>query len=226
MKLLLASAGFFTPEIIAKAEELVGKKRSEINVAIINEAYAVEHDNNLRWVLDELNKIKDNFGGNLELINLLALDIDTVEKRINKCDIIFVVGGNTDYLMSVMVKTGFAKLLPKLLKTKVYVGSSAGSMVPGRRVSTGAYEEIYGESDDFHVTRYMELVDFALKPHMNNPLFPNNNSKMLLKVTKNYAGTVYGLADDSAIVVNDEKVQIIGSKSVKIIDGELADISI
>jgi len=73
------------------------------------------------------------------------------------------------------------------------------------------------------VAQYMEVVNFALKPHLNNPLFPSNNPNMLLKVTKNYSGTAYGLTDDSAIVVNDEKVQITGSKPVKIINGELAD---
>ncbi|MGI8935211.1 MAG: Type 1 glutamine amidotransferase-like domain-containing protein, partial [Phormidesmis sp.] len=56
---------------------------------------------------------------------------------------IFVNGGSIDYQMYVFKKSGFAKLLPKLLETKVYVGSSAGSMVIGKRVSTEAYHKIY-----------------------------------------------------------------------------------
>src|SRR5260221_3698607 len=105
LKLILCSEGFYTEEIVAKCEELVGKPRASINIAIINEAYAVEHDNNLRWVLDNLNLVKDNFGGNLELVNLLALDIATVKERIQQNDVIFVVGGNKEYLMSVFNKT-------------------------------------------------------------------------------------------------------------------------
>ena len=49
MKLLLTSNGFVTPEIISKCEELAGKPKSELNVAVINEAYAVEHDDH-RWI--------------------------------------------------------------------------------------------------------------------------------------------------------------------------------
>src|SRR3989344_1367597 len=141
MKLILCSEGFYTEEIVIKCEELVGKPRSAISIAVINEAYAVDHDNNLPWVLENLNMIKNNFGGNLELVNLLALDIKTIKERIMHHDVIFVVGGHTDYLMNVFNTTGFSKILPELLKTKVYVGSSAGSMVLGKRLSSEAYKK-------------------------------------------------------------------------------------
>lgn len=38
MKLILASSGLANEEIITALEEMVGKPRAEINVAIINEA--------------------------------------------------------------------------------------------------------------------------------------------------------------------------------------------
>jgi dipeptidase E len=211
MKLLLCSEGFHTPEIVAKCEELVGKKRDVISVAVINEAYAVEHDNNLRWILPTLNEVKDNFGGKLELVNVLALDIATVKQRIEQHDVIFVLGGNTDYLMSVFNKTGFAHLLPELLKTKVYVGSSAGSMVMGKRLSAGVYEKIYGERDLYGVGRYFELIDIALFPHLHSQLFPMRK-EMLLAAAGDNTGTIYGLQDDSAIVVEDDKIYTIGSE--------------
>lgn len=211
MKLLLCSEGFYTEEIVAKCEELVGKKRDTISIAVINEAYAVEHDNNLRWILPTLNEVKNNFGGKLELVNLLALDIDVVRERIEQHDVIFVVGGNTDYLMSVFNKTGFAKLLPDLLKTKVYVGSSAGSMVMGKRLSAKAYEEIYGERDLYGVGKYFELIDIAIMPHMNSSIFPHRK-EMLLKAASGHEGVIYGLQDDAAIVVEDESMYTIGSE--------------
>lgn len=81
IKLLLASAGLFTPEIIAKCVELVGKPQDEINFGVINEAYAVEHGDH-GWVLNDLNRIKDNFKGRMEFVNLLALDIEAVKARL------------------------------------------------------------------------------------------------------------------------------------------------
>ncbi len=211
MKLLLCSEGFYTKEIVAKCEELVGKSRDSINIAVINEAYAVEHKNNLRWVLNNLNEVKDNFGGNLELVNLLALDIKTIQERIEKNDVIFVVGGNTDYLMSAFNKAGLSKLLPELLKSKVYVGSSAGSMILGKRLSTEAYKKIYGERSVYGIDKYLELVDIAIMPHLDSPNFPNRKETLLEAVQK-HSGIVYGLRDDSAIVVDGENISTIGSE--------------
>lgn len=211
MKLLLCSEGFHTQEIVAKCEELVGKKRDTINVAVINEAYAVEHDDNLRWVVATLNNVQKNFGGKLELVNLLVLDSDTVKQRIEQHDVIFVVGGNTDYLMSVFSKTGFSRLLPDLLKTKVYVGSSAGSMVMGQRLSAKAYKQIYGERDLYGVERYLELIDIAIMPHLNSRHFPNRK-ETLLAAAGDHHGVIYGLQDDSAIVVEDDNLSTIGSE--------------
>jgi dipeptidase E len=222
MKLILASAGFSTPEIADKCAELVGKPKDEINIAVINEAYAVEHGDH-SWVLTDLNQIKSYFNGRMELVNLLALDLEKVKERIELADVIFVVGGHTDYLMSVFNKTGFADLLPELLKTKVYVGSSAGSMVICNRVSTEAYAQIYDEEEDYGINNYLGLADIAIKPHLGNSLFPNNNPDKLTEVTKNYKGLVYGLCDDSAIVVDGNKQYVIGSKPVIIRDGLLQE---
>ncbi len=211
MKLILCSEGFYTEQIVAKCEELVGKPRDSINIAVINEGYAVEHKNNLRWVLNNLNDVKDNFGGNLELVNLLALDIKTIKERIEHNDVIFVVGGNTDYLMSVFNKSGFSKLLPELLKSKVYVGSSAGSMILGKRLSTEAYERIYHEQSIYGISNYLEIVNITIMPHLDSPHFLNRK-EILLDAAKKHSGIIYGLLDDSAVVVEGNKISTIGSE--------------
>jgi dipeptidase E len=213
MKLLLTSAGFTTDEIVSKCEELVGKSRDSISVAVINESYAVEHEDNLRWVLDDLNGIRDNFGGNLELVNLLALDSEMVKERIEFNDVIFVVGGHTDYLMSVFNKTGFSTLLPELLTTKVYVGSSAGGMVMGKRLSSEAYKKMYKERGTYGITQFLEFVDITVMPHLDSPHFPTRR-ETLLEAAKDHSGVIYGLRDDSAIIVDGDKISTIGSESL------------
>ncbi len=213
MKLLLCSEGFNTEELVKKCEELVGKPREDINIAVINEAYAVEHDNNLRWVVNNLSLVEKNFGGKLELVNLLALSLENVKKRIELHDVIFVVGGHTDYLMSVFNKTGFSKLLPKLLNSKVYVGSSAGSMVMGERLSSKAYKIIYGERGDYGVSKYLELVNLSIIPHLDSSKHPERK-EMLTELAKKHEGKIYGLCDDSAVVVDNNKLSTIGSPPV------------
>jgi dipeptidase E len=219
MKLVLCSEGFHTLNTVEACVRLVGKPQDQISVGIINEAFAVE-DGDKRWVLDNLNSVANNFSAEIDVVNLLALPINEVEARLSDKDVIFVVGGDTDYLMSVFQKTGFDKLLPKLLETKVYVGSSAGSMVVGKRISAGAYRLIYGEESKWDIDQYVGLVDLSVMPHLDSPHFPNRKES-LIEAVGNFEGKVYGLRDDSAVVIDEDSVTTIGSEPIIIEGGEL-----
>ncbi len=212
MKLVLCSEGFHTQNTVKACIDLVGKPQKKITFAVINEAYAAVQGDK-RWVMSNLNAVAKNFPAEMDMVNLLALPLKQIEERILQKDAIFVVGGHTDYLMSVFVKTGFDKLLPKLLKSKVYVGSSAGSMVIGKRLSSEAYKQMYKETAGYGTTRYLEFVDFAIMPHIGSKDFPGRKEK-LLEAAKKHSGLIYGLQDDSAVVVDDDGISTIGSKSL------------
>jgi hypothetical protein len=79
MKLVLCSEGFHTPNTVEACVRLVGKPQDQISIGIINEAYAVE-EGDKRWVLDNLNSVANNFSGEIDIINLLALSIQEVAK--------------------------------------------------------------------------------------------------------------------------------------------------
>lgn len=147
----------------------------------------------------------------MELVNLLALDTYEVKERLQKADVMYVLGGHTDYLMSVFNKTGFAKLLPELLKTKVYVGSSAGSMVLGKRLSDAAYLKMYKETNPYGVKNYLEVVDFSIMPHLDSPHFPLRK-ETLLEAIGDHSGVVHGMRDDSAVIVDGDAVYTVGSE--------------
>lgn len=219
MKLLLTSNGFSTPEIIAKCEALVGKSKEEISTIVINEAYAMEHEDH-RWLINDLIRLSQNFGGKIEFLNLLATDTETVRERIETCDVIFVIGGDTDYLQSVFNKTGFSELLPEVLRTKVYVGISAGAMVAGKRLDVPAFESMYAGQDTYGVSKYLEFGDFVIIPHMNSEHFPGREEK-LLEACKQHSGTIYALSDQDAVVLNDGKVELVGGNIVTIKDGKV-----
>jgi peptidase E len=195
--------------------ELCGKPQNEISVAIINEGFSVE-EGDKRWVLDNLNDVANNFQAELDIVNLLALSLDEVEARIGSKDVIFMVGGNADFLMTVLAKTGFEKLLPKLLDTKVYVGSSGGSRVIGRKLSNDAFDKIFGNQNQYGVTEYMGFVDFTPIPHINSKAFPARTPEALRQTAKGASFTVYGLQDDSAIIINGAEQKFIGSEPYRI----------
>lgn len=210
MKLVLCSEGFHTQNTVQACVKLVGKPQDEITFAVINEAYAAVHGDK-RWVISNLNDVAKNFPAEMDIVNLLALPLEEVEERILQKDALFVVGGHTDYLMSVFVKTGFDKLLPKLLESKVYVGSSAGSMVMGKRLSSEAYREMYKEVVGYGTTEYLGFVNFSIIPHLDSEERPDRREK-LLEAAKTHASVIYGLRDDSAVVVDGSKVSTIGSE--------------
>jgi dipeptidase E len=219
MKLLLTSEGLTTPAIIESFEKLCGKKQSEISMGIINEGYVPENGDQ-RWSIKEMNHVICTVGGTVDLINLLALSKEQIFKRAQKVDVIYVLGGHTDYLMSVFNKSGLSELLPELLKSKIYVGSSAGSMVLCRRVSTIAYQEIYGEEGDYGVKKYLEFADFALKPHLDSAQFAKNRKENLIKVSASFDGRLFGLRDDQAIEVNGSQINYIGGHPLELLHGE------
>jgi len=219
MKFVLCSEGFHTPNTVEACVKLVGKPQDQIKVGIINEAYAVE-EGDKRWVMDNLNSVANNFTSEIDIVDLLALPIDEVEKRLVDKDVIFVIGGDTDYLMSVYQKSGFDKLLLKLLGAKVYVGSSAGSMVVGKRISAAAYRLIYGEDSKWNIDQYVGLVDLSVMPHLDSPHFPNRKES-LLEAVGSFEGRVYGLRDDSAVVIDGDEITTIGSEPIIIEKGRL-----
>ena len=223
MRLILTSTGFSTREIVGRCVELVGKPRHAIKVAVINEAYVEVHGDH-GWLLNDLNRIKDNFGY-MELVNLQALDIGQIEKRIGLADVIFATGGDPDYLMAVFGRTGFGRLLPNLLEGRVYVGSSAGSMVVGKRVDTAAYLQTYGESTAarYGVSEWLGLVDLAVHPHFEVSLSPDNRPEVLLDTAREYKGTIYAIRDDSAVVVDGDKLGVVGSEPVIVRDGRIVE---
>ena len=223
MSFILTSTGFATQEIIERCTVLVGKPRGAIKIAVISEAHIEIHGDH-GWLLDDLNRARKNFGC-LELVNLQALNIGRVAERIGLADIVFVTGGDPDYLMAVFNKTGFGKLLPELLEGKVYVGSSAGSMVIGKRVTVAAYLQTYGESTDarYGVSEWLELVNLAVHPHFEESLSLDNRPGVLLEVSQGYQGAIYAIKDDAAIVIDGDNLDIIGSKPVIVKDGQLVE---
>ena len=84
-------------------------------------------------------------------------------------------------------------------------------MVMGKRLSSEAYKTMYKEVVGYGTTKYLEIVDFTIMPHLDSKDFPRRKEK-LLKAAKKHTGLIYGLNDDSAVVVNGEDITTIGSE--------------
>ena len=206
MKSILGSSGLSTELIIKACEDLVGKNRKDINIAIINEAIKGESGDH-RWFVDELQHLSGFIGGNMEFIDIQADPLDYIEQRIVAADLVYCFGGNTDYLANIFIKTGFDKILPKILAEKVWVGSSAGSCVLCHKESEEIQKAIYKEKRE--TDHFMDIIPIIFLPHLHG--FYEFDKKEVGDASKLTDLPVYALSDEAAIIVNDDNpLRIIG----------------
>ncbi len=224
MKLILASSGFTNGKIIEACEKLVGKSQAEINFLIINEAIKAEKGD-CRWMIDSLKEIADNFGGTIELLDLQAHNLSYVQESVAACDVIFCLGGQTDYLKKVFEETGFAKILSKILEEKVWVGSSAGSCVLCHKESKDTSVKVFEETETNR--HYLELLPIFFLPHFGSSWFPQLTEEVAVKESRATDLPVYLLSDQAAVVVwgslEKPEFEMVGSGFVVVHDGEVIE---
>lgn len=211
MKLLLTSGGI-TNETIAEALlDLVGKPAEEIVVAFIPTAANVD-GNDKGWFINDLINLKDQKYKMIDIVDISALPRWNWKSRLKMADVLLFSGGNTSHLMKWMKKSSLEKLLPELLKTRVYVGISAGSIItsPTLALSNQSTALWYKEKFKFEAKEGLGFINFYIRPHLNSPHHPHSRKKLLVETAKQVPETIYALDDQMALKVVNGKIEIIG----------------
>ena len=217
MKAILTSSDITeVPGGVELAEEMTGKTRDQINIAVIIEASATEFKSH-RWAIKELAKMTQTFGGSIEIVNLLLLPPGKIHERLFATDAIFVMGGRPELLKAIFDKTGVTEMIPEILNEKLWIGGSGGSMILGRQPFYSSQVDVYGARSD---TEYLNILDFAILPHYKNKRGLREEN-WAIEESKKVDYPVYALSDTAAIVVDGEKIYFIGSEYAKIINGEV-----
>jgi len=106
-------------------------------------------------------------------------------------------------------KSGLSKVLPELLKTKIYIGVSAGTMVVTPSVLNAKSEKPPVLDFDKEIKdEGLSLVNFMIEPHINSVWFPESNFVNLEKRSKEYKYPIYGIDDNTAIKIDGNTVEI------------------
>lgn len=209
MKLLLTSSGLTNPSISKALFDLVGKRPEDTKVVFIPTASNVETGDK-DWLINDLNNLqKQNFKAIL-ITDISSVDESIWRPQLEAADVIFFEGGNIFHLMRWLDRSGLSKLLPELLKTRVYVGVSAGSMVTSKDLALKTSQIIYGEDlTEKENLAGLNLVDFYFLPHLNSEWFRNMRTDIIEKAVKTMKEKIYALDDQSALKVVDGKVEVI-----------------
>lgn len=210
MKLLLTSNGLSNQSIAKALFDLVGKKPEDTSLVFIPTAMNAGAGDK-SWFIDDLSNIKKQGLKHIDIVDISALPKEVWLPRIESADVLFFSGGNSFHLMNWLNESGLTELLPQLLKTKVYVGISAGSMVTNPTLALSSkdkkiyYEEKFGKK----IENGLNFVDFYVRPHFNSSHFPQARKEYLEEIAKDFPSRIYALDDNSALKVVDGKVEII-----------------
>ncbi|GAA2604037.1 Type 1 glutamine amidotransferase-like domain-containing protein [Paractinoplanes durhamensis] len=213
MKLLLTSAGIKNPSIQRALVDLMGKPIAEATALCIpTGSYGSPYGSPAgawRFVSgQEPNCPMTGLGwksmGLLELTALPSMAQERWVPWVREADVLLVNGGDALYLNHWMRESGLADLLPSLTET-VWAGLSAGSMVMTPRIGSDFVGWKAPSGDD----RALGIVDFAIFPHVDHPMLPENTMAAAEKWAAEIAGPAYAIDDETAIQVVDGVVDIV-----------------
>ncbi len=209
MRLLLTSSGITNKSLASALLELLGKPFEKSAVTFIPTAANVERGDKKFVVNDMYNLLKLGFE-TFDIIDISAVGKEYWLPSFEAADVLVFGGGNSDYLLTWMHKSGLIPLLPKLLKTKVYMGISAGSMVTAKQVSLSSEQILYYEKTGrFECVEGLGFVDFEIRPHLNSEWFPKVRIDYLEKLAKETQNSFYTIDDNTAVKVVDTKVTVV-----------------
>lgn len=205
---LFLTSGFFRPQTKRYfTEQFLPKPPTEMTIGFIPTAADPEDD---KWFIDKSRQDFVDLGFKIKDIDLKDLKPNTIIDSFKNIDVIYFNGGNTYYLLYWIRKSGFDKEVEKLLKMgKIYMGTSAGSIVAGPNIGLAGWEP----NEDVNGIKLedltgLNLVDFAIYPHYDPT--DENHIKRVPEQKKSFPYKVIVLTDEQTVAVNNGSYEIIG----------------
>lgn len=213
-KLFLSSAGI-VPETKEDFLKMLSKDPGNLNVAFIPTAADPEKDKTfIQWSIDQIKEI----GMRFFTVDLKVENKDTLYKKLNEADVIWINGGNTFYLLDQVRKSGFNQIIEKLLdEGKIYVGVSAGSYLACPNIESAKWKnisdpDIVGLKD----LTALNLVKLFVVAHYEDQFKQDvENGSIATKLP------VVALNDKQAIIVSGDELKIVGDKKNILIFNDL-----
>ena len=163
-------------------------------------------------LIKELSNIEKYIGDVIDFVNFRAYSKEEIKKRLNMADLIYIVGGKQHLLEKLFRETDTIDIIKNISKTKVIMGTSAGSIVLGRKITSEKFwEERYPKDKELAKTHEeLNLVDFNIIPHYMREDHKKWTKDFFERVLADNEFKVYAIKDSQAVVYNDGKIEFIG----------------
>lgn len=202
-QLFLTSASNYVMEDLIKH---LPKKPTELNLAFINTAAEVEEGDHW-WVKAEKEKLLE-VGFHIDEFSITGMTKDDILKKLEDKQVIYFCGGNTFYLLDQVIKTGCDEILrEKINNGVIYIGSSAGSMIVGKRIDLISTIDEKSKAPDLKSTG-LGIVDLCILPHWGSEEFKD---EYLEGIESMYTEEVkiVPITNRQYILINDDNIKII-----------------
>ena len=189
-KIILTSCGIISNNFHEKFYNIIEKNVEDLKLLYITTAIDGERDDNKSWVEREYKTIL-NLG--IKESNITEYKLD-YELDFNDYDAIYMMGGNTLYLLDVIRKNGMTEKIKNAINNGViYIGSSAGSQILGNSIETAVpYNNNFVNMKDF---TGLKVIDGIIIPHANK------REQFINEVKQKYDDKLYLLYDEEGIVI-------------------------
>ena len=163
------------------------------------------------WLVEDIEYFK-NLGFKIDVCDINGISIEKFLPRFEWADVFYFEGGNTQWLRKSIKNSGLEEHLEELLKTRVWIGASAGSCVLCPTICNSC-QDLFDDNIEGFPIDGLNLVKFQFVPHLNNESFPKIRKDNLINVSKNLkvidGEKLYILDDNGAIFVNDKDIKVI-----------------
>jgi dipeptidase E len=214
LRLLLTSAGVKNTSIQDALVDLLGKPIADssalcIPTAMYGHPQVGPGEGAWRFISGRSDNPMCELGwkslGVLELTALPSIDEERWVPLVRETEVLLASGGDVLYLCRWMRESGLADLLPSLRREMVYVGLSAGSMVMAPNVGEAFVRWTPPTGGD----ATLGLVDFAMFPHLDNEMLPENTMADAERWAVGMRVPGYAIDDQTAIKVVDGAVDVV-----------------
>jgi len=195
------------PTTIKHLRDYIGQDFNNLSVAYIPTALNGETYGS--WKKSDSLKVVKSLGFKIEIVELELYFLTDIRRSIDRADIIWFAEGMAGYLLYWIRRCQLEKVIPQYLEQgKIYVGSSAGSMICSYTQNVAEWligEEEYGAS----LIPGLGLIDFEIYPHYKEELLPQIESNW-----RKSNGELRLLRDGDAITVTDNKIATLGEEII------------
>ena len=191
-KIVLTSCGVIDSELKKQFYDLLNKDINKVKLLYITIAVDGEKDTSRTWLEEEYATIL-KLGIKEENITEFNYEKDI---DFSYYDIIYVIGGNTFYLLKELREKQLdSKIIKAINNGVIYIGSSAGSIILGKSIETALpYDENWVKLEDF---KGLNIVDGIIIPHANR------KSDFIKEAKEKYSDKIIELYDDYGIVIKN-----------------------